>query len=1012
MIISEICIKRPVFATVLSLLAILIGLISFNKLDIRGAPDIDPPIITVSSKYTGASAEYMEKNVTNIVEQAMRTIKNVDYITSYSSIGSSKINIFFKLDADINSALSDVRSQIAAVSFNLPTGMQTPQASKQDSDNSPSIFLIVESSKFNALDLTYIVQKQVTLQLERIDSVGSAVIHGGQYYTIKVNVDPVALYKYQINLPDLISIINSQNTDYPSGLIKTEKLNFIVNVNSRITKPEDFANIVLSNNNGRIIKLSDVAKIDFDAAELDSILRCNGSRAVAIGLIKQSKANVLDLSKQVQRALPVIQKSLPDGIDIKIRYDQSIPVNDSIKSVFRAMFESVILVFLVVFLFLGSMRITLIPFVTIPVSLIATFGVMHFFGFSINTFSMLAMVLAIGLVVDDAIVVLENTYRYVEKGMDSFSASLISVKEISFVIIAMTTTLASVFLPIGFMEGFVGKLFIEFAWTLAFCVIISGFVALTLTPMMCSKIIKPINQESQNFILNKFAKFISYLQERYINLLKLSYIHKKFFTAICLFSLLVSGFCVAFVNKNFLPLEDDGFMQMFFTTPQGFSLKQSDKAIVDAQKIIPKNKNVENFIARTGTGQGYGFVILKDWSKREESQAQIRAQINKELTQITSASMFLGNVPSILSGPIQKAVEFNLQSINGDIAQLNSSADRLIEYLRSSKDLSNIEKDLKNSTPGINLLINKDKAQNYGVSLLNIGNTLTYMLALQNVSYFLMNDLIYNVIVSLGAQDRHDINDLGKIYFKSSSGNMIPLLSFTNVEEAATVQSYNHYNNVRAITITADLGDKASLANVAKAIEKASKNIINPNKIKMEFLGNLKRMKEQSNSMLSVFFIAIFFIYLILAAQFESFKEPLLILFSVPFSIVGAIFSLWLFDNSLNLYSNIGIITLIGLITKNAIMIIEFANQLREGGKDAIESSIEAAQIRFRPILMTNIATALGALPLILASGGGAAARTSIGLVIFGGISIGTIFTLFVIPFLYSQINFLRSNKK
>ncbi|AVP87546.1 hydrophobe/amphiphile efflux-1 HAE1 family protein [Candidatus Phycorickettsia trachydisci] len=1003
--ISEICIKRPVFATVMSLMILLIGLVSFSKLTIRGAPDVDPPLISITASYGGASAEYMANKVTTVLEQAMRSIKQVDFITSQSSTGTSKVNIFFTLDADIDQALSDVRSQISQISLAFPSDMQIPQASKQDADSNPSIFLIVRGDNYTKAQLTDIAQKQILLQLERVDAVGTGIMRGPKFNTVIVKLDPLKLYQYNLDPTSIANTINSQNTDYPAGIIKTDKLNFVVNLDARIKLPEQFNDIVITKIANRVIHLRDIADVSFEPTDPTSVFKFNGQEALAIGLVKQSKANILDLSKQVTKALPSIIKTLPAGINISVRYDAALPVSDSINEVIKAVIESLILVFIVVYFFLGSAQITLIPVVTIPVSLVGTFYFMHLAGFSINTFSLLAMVLAIGLVVDDAIVVLENSYRYVQQGLSSIEASIKSMNEIGFAVLVMTTTLASVFIPIGFLEGFVGRLFIEFAWTLAFCVILSGFVAITLSPMMCSRLISVHNESQLPLHLAKFAHFIHYVENLYVTFLHRMFKNQKKFFMICGSSifLLVLGFSNA--NKSFIPVKDDGALMLICLIKQGTSLAISEQYVDLLQKEIKKIPEVENVISVATSSGGFGYIILKDWSERSRSQKQIRDEINMKLSRIPEVSAFTSNLPSVLSGTASKAVEFNLQGLNASWEELEKTAYQFIDELQNYTFLSNFDLDYKSTVPGINIFIDKDKAQMYNTSIPSIGNTLNYLMTTQNINSFLMDDLIYNVQVGFGIADRSHINDLTKVYIKSNDGKMLPLKTFAKIQETAKVQSYNHYNNLKTISLSADIKDTASLGMAANAINTLTQKIIDPSKIKVEFLGNIKRMSEQSSSLLFVFALSIFFIYLVLAAQFESFKDPLIILLSVPFSITGAILTILICRNSINLYSAIGIITLIGLVTKNAIMIVEFANQMRHSSLSLYESIIKAAQIRFRPIMMTSLSTALGAMPLVLASGGGAAARVSIGLVIFGGMIIGTLFTLFVIPFVYVKFN-------
>ena len=1002
--ISEICIQRPVFSTVLSLIIVLIGGILFSKLSIRGTPNIDIPVITISSVYPGSSAEYMEKNVTTRVEKAIRSVKNVDYTTSTSSTGSSSVIVKFKLGSDLNEALSDIRSKIADLSFDLPYDMRTPVASKQDPDNFPSLWLVVNSDKYTTLDLTDIVEKQILVQLERIASVGRTMFVGSKFYTVKIDLNPEKLYQYGINPADLEQIIKSQNKDYPAGSIKTDKLNFIISLDTQLKNPKQFENIIITTNDGTLLKLRDIATVSFDSLEDSAILKYNGKRTSAIGLVKQSNANILNLSDEVRKNLPQIQDSIPDGVYIKVAYDQSKPVRIAIEGVFHTILEALVLVFLTVYLFLGSARITIIPFITIPVSLIGTFTFMYLCGFSINTFSLLAMVLAIGLVVDDAIVVLENTYRYCEQGMSNKEAALKSINEIGFAVIAMTITLAAVFLPIGFLEGFLGKLFIEFAWTLAFSVIVSGFVALTLSPMMCSKMIKVLPTSELPTLLRKFSETISFFTEKYTKYLTLAINHKKIFWSISSTLVILAAISSMFVQKAFAPQEDDGILQMFFSAPEGTSLQGADKAFNEINKVIQSNPNVKNYIAVVrNDGGGFGFLELKDWSERSKSQMQIRGEINMQLMGIPEAKALTFNMPSILSGgSTVKPIEFNLQAVNNsDLKHLDEIAINFMNEMKTRNIFNNVEKDLKTSMPSINVDIDKDKAFLLGLNTESIGLTLKYLISGKKVTDFLMNDRIYNVHVGLPEKDRDGIYDLSKIYVKNNKGQMISLSSFAKFEETTKVKFYSHYNNVKAIQITSDLADGHAIGEAAEALNEIAKKVIKSKDIKMEFQGDLKKMNEQSGQMFVVFFIALLFIYLVLCAQFESFRDPLLILCSVPFSIVGAIFALFIAGNSMNLYSNIGIITLIGLVTKNAIMIIEFANHLKEQGHNVLESIVKASSLRFRPILMTSLACILGAIPLLFAKESGAAARESIGIVIVGGMLIGTIFTLFVIPVLY-----------
>jgi hydrophobic/amphiphilic exporter-1 (mainly G- bacteria), HAE1 family len=1007
MSISEICIKRPVFATVLNLVIIVLGVIFFSKLQIRGIPDIDPPIITVATSYPGADGLYMEREVTKRLETAFKTVKDIDFISSQSQDGSSNITLSFKLNTDIEIALNDVRSKISAISNRFPSDMAPPAASKLDSDAFPSIWIAVNTDMYDSMSLTRIVDDNIKSELEKLPSVGNANIMGGKFYTMRIEPDPIKLYQYRIAPTEIEAAILRQNNDYPAGFIKTEVNSFTLSLRASLVTPEEFGNIIIKKNKNSIIKLRDIAKVTLAPVENDTILRFNGKRAIALGVVKQSDANIIDLSKEVRAELEKIKKTLPQGVDATVAYDGAVSVDASIQSVFYTIVEALILVILVTYLFLGSFKITIIPLVTIPVSLIGTFSAMYLFGFSINIFTLLAIILAIGLVVDDAIVMMENVFRHNQAGQAPLEAAMSASKEISFAIVAMTITLASVFLPIGFIEGFLGKLFIEFAWTLAFCVLFSGFVALTLTPMMCSKMISN-HPEEQSYIVRKFEAFIEYLNDKYIHYLHAAIAHKKKFLCTAgLASITILIISFIFVGKAFVPEEDDGIVQISFIGPEGSSYEASEKSVIEAEKILDKTPEVMGYfdvIGFTGSGDsGLAFVPLKDWSKRKKSQNEVRDGLNAQFRKIPGMSIFAMSPRSLASGNASKAIEFNLQS-NLEYEEIDKISQNFIDKLKTYPMFQNIERDLKSSTPSLDITVNRDKAYLYDTSLDDIGNTVSYLIAGKKVGDFRMGNDIYDVILQYNLDKRNDVGSIKNIFIKTPN-HMLPLETVATIEEKITIKSYNHYNNSRSVQISSDLAPSYKITDAIDAINETATKALDQATVKLEYLGEIQRMQEADSNFGITVLLALIFIYLVLSAQFESFTDPLLILLSVPFSITGGVLSLLISGNTVNMYSNIGLITLIGLITKNAIMIVEFANQLKEQGLKIHEAVIKSAQLRLRPILMTSFATVFGALPLVLASGAGAAARNSIGLVIVGGMMIGTLFTIFVIPALYSMKN-------
>lgn len=999
MLLSEVCIKRPVFALVLNLLIVIFGIICYSKIAIRALPNIDPPVITVDAYYEGADASYIEQNITRPIEKALRTLKSVDFVTSSSSSERVNINISFNLDTDLDEALNDVRSKISSI-HNLPKDMHAPVIDKVSSDSWPSLWLAVTSEQYDDIELTDIIYQNIQPFFEKISYVGKVRIEGAKYYIMNIEPDPVKLYSFKISPMEIENAILAQNRDYPAGKIETNVQNFVIKLSGNLKKPEEFADIIIKKQDGRLIRVGDVAKVELGTGDITSVLRYNGKEGVAIGLVKASGANILDLSKAVKKAIRDVKKTVPRGVDVEIAFDNSIPVSKSINSVFWTIFESLILVTLVVYFFLRSISITFIPFVAIPISLIGALTIIYILGFSINSFTLLAMILAIGLVVDDAIVVLENIFRYSEKGNDAKSSAFLGSKEVGFAIITMTITLASVFLPIGFIDGFLGKLFIEFAWTLAFCVIVSGFVSLTLTPMMASKVIDFKSSSGKSLkIVEQFQYFLQKLEAVYLHYLNWAFINQRKFSIICASGFLISLLTFIFINKEFVPEEDNGFLMISALGPESSNITNSNKTMEEIEQVISMNKNIFGYFTFAYDNNGFGFVTLKPWDARSISQRNIQKQLNSKFSDIPGMSVFANAPRSLVSGRAQSPVEFYISSDSDDWHFLDQISQKFVSDMEKSHIFVNITRDLKTSTPTLDVNVDRDKAYLYDVSFDSIGAAMQYMIAGRQVGYFSRGNETYDVMLRFNKNDRMKINDLSNIYIKNNKGNMVNISSVANIDEKISIESYNHYNNLKSVTISSALSDKHNIEEAIKFIDKWSRD----NNVNISYLGEIKQMIESNSNIIYTFLLAIIFIYLVLSAQFESFKDPLLILIAVPFSITGALIALLLFGGTINLYSNIGLVTLIGLVTKNSIMIIEFANQMKDSGKNIYDAITSAAHIRFRPIMMTTTATIFGSLPLLFQGGSNAAACYSIGLVIVGGMIIGTIFTLFVIPVLYNR---------
>ncbi len=1000
MYLSEVCVKRPVLATVLNLIVVITGIVAFFNLPLRGTPDIDMPTITIESVYIGANASFMESNVTKPIEKAIKNVKNLDHISSKSSTNFSSIQVDFKMSADIEAALNDIRSKISEISYKLPQDMPAPAVSKMSANDWPSIWITTTSSNYDPMTLTNIIFQRVKPELEKLDTVSNAKIYSGSDYTIQISLDPVKLFQNKLTPIEIHTQIKVQTKNYPSGFIKTNTKNYILNLKGELSSIEEFSNIIIQNIDGKLLKLKDIAKIELKPEEHLEITRYNGSDTITLGVLKRSKANIIELSDEITKALPKIEKSLPDGIKLHIAYDSAIPIKASINSVYLTAFEALVLVLFIVYLFLGNVQVTIVPFVAIPVSIIGTFAFMKAIGFTINLYSLLAMIMAIGLVVDDAIVMLENIYRHFEQGKTAFESAIIASKEIGFAILTMTTTLTAVFLPIGFIDGFVGKLFIEFAWTLAFCVIISGFVALTLSPMLSSKILGTNRNIKIPKIILKFGDKINELTEFYIKYLLLALSNNRKMALIAMSSILILFISFYFVKKEFMPTEDYAFFIISGKGADGGTLQTSVDAIKQVEEIVRTVPEVKGYFFNVyGGNQAYGFIPLSDWAKRSKSQQDIINTINPLLSKIPSMTIFAMN-PGGMSGNNERAVMINLLSF-GNFKELDVVSQKFLNELKQNKIFVNPDRDLRTSIPSIEIDVDRDVSAMHHIFLDQIGTTLQYLIAGVKVSDFSVGNEKYKVMLRFDKEDRSKISDLSKIYIKDQNGEMVHLSNLARIKESISVESYNHYNTAKSVEISSEISNGSSINQAKMEIDKIADKLLPGTSIKVEFLGEIERMQESNNNMLFTFCLALVFIYLVLSAQFESFTDPFIILLAVPFSITGGVLALIIGGSSINLYSNIGIVTLIGLITKNSIMIVEFANQLKAEGKNKLDSIVTSCRLRLRPILMTTFATIFGAIPLVMSSGAAAESRHSIGLVIVGGMLIGTLFTVFVIPLIY-----------
>jgi multidrug efflux pump len=1000
----ELSIKRPVFATVMSLVLVLVGLVSYERLSVREYPAIDPPVITVEATYPGASAPIVETQVTQVLEDSLAGIEGIDFITSISRQESSQITVTFKLDRNQDYAAADVRDRVGRVRGRLPQEIEEPIIQKREADAQPVIFLAFYSNSHSALEITDYADRYVKDQLQTLPGVAEVRLFGDREYSMRIWLDPERLAAFQLTPQDVEAALRRQNVEVPSGRIESLQREFTVLAETDLRTPEQFNDIIIKDANTYLVRLADVGHAELGALDERRIVRFNGKPAIALGVVKQATANPLEVSNAVRKVLPTITGTLPAGMQVGVAHDKSVFIAESIKNVYHTIGEAIVLVVLIIFLFLRSLRATLIPLVTIPVSLIGAFALMLALGFSINTLTLLALVLAIGLVVDDAIVMLENIYRHVEGGMTPVKAALLGSREISFAIIAMTITLAAVYAPIGFMTGLTGRLFTEFAWTLAGAVIVSGFVALTLSPMMCSKLLK--HSERHNLFYRIIERFLNGVTVVYRALLKGALAVRPLVLLIGLVVAAASYFLFITLKSELAPLEDQGTIITVFRAPEGATIDYTDaygKQLEEIALKVPESDRVFVVSGNPTVSQGRVILRVKPWDERERTQQEIARTIAPEIVAVPGVVAFPGNPPSLGQHSRSKPVNFVIQT-SRPYSELQEMVDTLLDKVRDYPGLVDLDSDLKLNSPQLDIAVDREKAASMGIEIDTLGRTLETMLGGRQVTRFKKEGEQYDVVVKIADIDRRNPDDMRRIYVRGTNGAMIPLSNLITIKETVAPKELNHFNQLRAATITAQLAPGYSLSDALAFLEQAAKEAL-PATAYIEYAGESREFREATASMFLTFLLALGFIYLVLAAQFESFTDPFIIMLTVPLSITGALLALWWSGGTLNIYSQVGLVTLIGLITKHGILIVEFSNQLRAKGQAMRDAVIEAATLRLRPILMTTGAMVLGAVPLAIATGAGAESRQDIGWVIVGGLLVGTLFTLFVIPVVYTYLS-------
>lgn len=1005
---SRISIQRPVLAIVLSLTILLFGIIGFFFLGVREYPSVDPPVVTVSTSYTGANAEIIETQITEPLEESINGIEGIETLSSVSRDGASSITVDFGLGSNMEAAANDVRDRVSRAMRQLPPDADPPIVTKADANSDPIIALRVYSDKRNLLDLSEIANNVFKERFQTIPGVSEVRVWGQKRYSMRLWMDPGSLSAYQLTPLDVLNAVNAQNLELPSGRLEGVSTELTVRTVGRLNTPEDFNNMILKEDEHVIVRFRDVGRSEYYPENERTALRSSGIPMVVVVIIPQPGTNNIDIADEFYRRWESIKKDLPSDVQTDIGFDNTEYIRQSIREVQQTIYIAFSLVVLIIFLFLRDWRTTLIPVITIPISLIGTFFVMYVAGFSINVLTLLGIVLAIGLVVDDAIVVLENIYTKIENGESPFEAALRGSKEIFFAVVSTTIALAAVFLPVIFLQGLTGRLFREFGVVVAFAVIISSFVALSLAPMLSSRILK--RREKHNPFYNLTEPLFVALNKKYADSLE-AIMHRKWLAFLIV---LLSGVAIYLFMKTLpselSPLEDRANFTVSATGPEGATFEYMDQYVTEVVESLHEHVP-EQWQIVSITSPGFGsassvntaFIItrLVDADQRQRSQSEIVNNIKPIIAGFTRARAFVAEPQTIGSRRSGLPVQYVIQAPN--LKKIEEVLPAFLEKTRQEPAFDFADVNLKFNKPEVNIEIDRDKARSLGVSVRDVAQVLQLGLSGQRFGNFIMNGKQYYIIGQIEREKRNNPLDLRSLYVRNNTGALIQLDNLIRMEERSSPPQLFRYNRFVSATISASLSPETKLGDGLDAMDRIAREVLDDS-FSTALAGTSKEFRESSGNLYFAFAFALVLIYLVLSAQFESFRDPLTIMFTVPLALAGALFSLWYFDQTLNIFSQIGIIMLIGLVTKNGILIVEFANQRKATGMNVYDSIVGAARARFRPILMTSLSTILGILPIALAIGAGAESRTSMGIAVIGGLIFSTLLTLIVIPVIYSLL--------
>ena len=1004
MMLSDLSVRRPVLAAVLSLLLIAFGAVAFDLLPLREYPDIDPPVVTIETTYRGASAAVVETRITQPLEERIAGIAGLDAISSGSEDGVSLIQLEFTLERDIDDAANDVRDRVGGALDQLPAEADAPDIRKEDASGRVMLWLNLVSDRMDRLELTDYANRFIVDRFAVIDGVARVQVSGGLDYAMRIWLDRDALAARSLTVADVEAALARENLELPAGAIRSEQRDFVVRMERGYHSAEDFRQLVLGKGgDGHLVRLGEVATVELGAAENRRQFRGNGVPMVGIGIVKQSNANTLAVARAVRAERDRTNLSLPEGMELKQSYDSSVFIESAIAEVYLTLFIACGLVMVVIWLFLGDTRAMLIPAATLPVSLIATFIVLYFFGYSINLLTLLALVLAIGLVVDDAIVVLENIHRRMRAGETPLVAAWRGTRQVGFAVVATTLVLVSVFVPITFLQDDIGRLFGEFAVAMAAAVLFSALVALTLSPAMCSIMLRPDTVE------HGAGRAFTRAQAAYRRSLA-GVLHHPWI-ALAVFAAVLAGawLLLRAIPSEFAPREDRGTFFMFITAPEGSSFDYTMRHVDDIERrIMPmvERGDIERMLLRAPAGftrtetysAATGIFNLPHWDTGRRPAWETIAEVSRRIADVPGVQAF-PTMPQGLGGRFEKPLQFVIGG--GTFEELAQWRDILLERIAQNPGLTAVDHDYKETKPQLRVEVDRARAGDLGVSVENVGRTLETLLGSRRVTKLLMNGEEYDVILEAIEDTKRSRGDISNIYVRSAtSGALVPLASLVRTEESADAGALNRYNRTRAITIEANLADGYTLGEAIDFMESSARELLPP-RATTDLKGESRDLRESGRSIYLMFLLSLLVVYLVLSAQFESFLHPLIIMLTVPLAVVGALLGLWLTGQTLNIYSQIAIIMLVGLAAKNGILIVEFTNQLRAEGLEREEALLDAASLRLRPIIMTSITTIMGAVPLVLSGGAGAETRFVIGVVVIAGVLVSTLLSLLVVPLTY-----------